>query len=80
MSNAPLLPPDHPDRVSLAAEVHARPPEPLAAPSRATYVAVRIEGDAREAELAHIAALCRHFGVPPPPDSGTQCLRVGYTS
>ena len=72
MSNAPLLPPDHPDRVSLAAEVHARPPEPLAAPSRATYVAVRIEGEARAAELAHIAALCRHFGVPPPPDSGTQ--------
>ena len=31
-------------RASLAAEVHARPPEPLQPPSRATYVAVRIDG------------------------------------
>ena len=68
----PLLPPDHPDRASLAAEVHARPPEPLAAPSRATYVAVRIDPEARAAELAHIVALCRQTSVPPPPAGGTQ--------
>ncbi len=68
----PLLPPDHPDRVSLAAEVHARPPEPLAAPSRASYVAVRIDDPARAAEQAHIATLCRHFGVMPPADGATQ--------
>jgi uncharacterized membrane-anchored protein len=67
-----LLPPDHPDRASLAAEVHARPPEPLAAPSRATYVAVRIDGDARTAELAHIVTLCQHYGVASPPAGGTQ--------
>jgi len=67
-----LLPPDHPDRALLAAEVHARPPEPLAAPSRASYVAVRIEADARDAELAHIAALCRQHGVAPPAGGGTQ--------
>jgi uncharacterized membrane-anchored protein len=68
----PLLPPDHPDRASLAAEVHARPPEPLAAPSRATYVAVRIEAEARTREAAHLAALCRHFGLPPPEADVTQ--------
>ena len=67
-----LLPPDHPDRVLLAAEVHARPPEPLAAPSRATYVAVRIEGDARTAESAHLANLCAQFELPPPPAGATQ--------
>ena len=69
---AGLLPPDHPDRAGLAAEVHARPPEPLTAPSRASYVAVRIEAEARAAELAHIASLCAGFGLPPPPGGGTQ--------
>lgn len=72
MPATPLLPPDHPDRASLAAEVHARPPEPLAAPSRASYVAVRIEGEDRAAELAHIAGLCQRHGVAPPPAGGTQ--------
>ena len=67
-----LLPPDHPDRAQLAAEVHARPPEPLAAPSHASYVAVRVEADARVAELAHIASLCAHHGLPPPTGGGTQ--------
>ncbi|MBL8350573.1 MAG: DUF3422 domain-containing protein [Burkholderiaceae bacterium] len=72
MPATPLLPPDHPDRAALAAEVHARPPEPLAAPSRASYAAVRIEADARDAEMAHIGALCAHYGVAPPPSGGTQ--------
>ena len=67
-----LLPPDHPDRAQLAAEVHARPPEPLAAPSRASYVAVRVEDENRAAELAHIAALCARHGLPPPGGAGTQ--------
>ena len=55
---AKLLPPDHPQRALLAAEVLARVPEPLFAPCRATYVAVRIDAEALDAELAHIAALC----------------------
>ncbi len=67
-----LLPPDHPDRASLAAEVHARPPEPLSAPSRATYVAVRVDSEARSAEIAHIVALCGLTGAPSPPADGTQ--------
>ena len=71
-SSPALLPPDHPDREALAAEVHARPPESLTAPCRASYVAVRIESEARAAELAHIASLCAGFGLPPPPGGGTQ--------
>ena len=63
---APLLPPDHPDRAALAAEVHARPPEPLAAPCRASYVAVRIAHEARPAERAHLARLCQYLGCEPP--------------
>ncbi len=67
-----LLPPDHPDRALLAAEVHARPPEPLAAPSRASYVAVRIEADARAAESAHLVRLCTQFDIAAPPTGATQ--------
>ncbi len=72
MPATPLLPPDHPERANLAAEVHARPPEPLAAPGRATYVAVRIDTDARPAELAHITALCKQLGAAPPAATSTQ--------
>jgi uncharacterized membrane-anchored protein len=60
------LPPDHPQRLALADEAHARPPEPLAAPARATYVAVLVDPEARERELAHLAALCERFGAPSP--------------
>lgn len=61
-----LLPADHPDRLRLADEVHARPSDPLTRPSRATYVAVLVDADQREAEWAHVAALCSGFGVAPP--------------
>ncbi|MEO7337157.1 MAG: DUF3422 domain-containing protein, partial [Caldimonas sp.] len=61
-----MLPPDHPSRQALAEEVHARPPEPLDTPSRATYVAVLIELADRDRERAHVAALCERHGVEPP--------------
>jgi uncharacterized membrane-anchored protein len=67
-----LLPPDHPDRFVLADEVHARPPEPLDTPSRATYVAVLVGADERAAEHQHLARLCERFDVLPPPASATQ--------
>ena len=62
-SPAKLLPPDHPERATLAAEVLARAAEPLSAPCRATYVAVRIDTEALDAELVHIAALCASQGL-----------------
>ena len=68
----PLLPPDLPERALLASEVHARPPEPVAAPSRASYVAVRIPYAGRDAELAHIATLCQRFDLQPPATEATQ--------
>ncbi|MBC8055190.1 MAG: DUF3422 domain-containing protein [Rhizobiales bacterium] len=61
-----LLPPDHPDRLRLADEVHARPPEPLETPSRATYVAVLIDADDRDRELVHLGSLCAAHGVAGP--------------
>ena len=65
------LPAHHPDRFSLAEEVHARPPEAISAPGRVTYVAIIVDPDQRDAERAHIAALCEHFGVQGPALSAT---------
>lgn len=62
-----LLPPNHPDRLVLADEVHARPPSALVVPSRATYVAVLIDPEQRPLELAHLAQLCEQFSVAAPP-------------
>jgi uncharacterized membrane-anchored protein len=67
-----LLPPDHPGRLALSNEVHARPPQPLDTPSRASYLAVLVDFDARERELAHITTLCVHHGVNGPPDGAAQ--------
>jgi uncharacterized membrane-anchored protein len=66
------LPPDHPERFALADEVHARPPEPLATPTRATYVAVLVDTELRDAERLHLARLCERFGVEAPATGVTQ--------
>ena len=70
----PFLPPDHPERLVLADEVHARPPEPLNTPARATYVAVLISADERELERQHLARLCARFDLPPPAAGATQFI------
>lgn len=66
-----LLPPDHPDRIRIADEVHARPPEPLETPSRATYVAVLMAPDDRTRELAHLQAICAQHDKAGPLDAAT---------
>ncbi|MBK1614369.1 hypothetical protein CKO44_12915 [Rubrivivax gelatinosus] len=68
----PQLPPDYPGRFELADEVHARPPEPLELPSRATYVAVLVDPVDREPERAHIVRLFEAFGIEPPAPGLTQ--------
>jgi uncharacterized membrane-anchored protein len=60
------LPPDHPERLVLADEVHARPPEPLATPTRASFIAVLVSPEERAAEWQHLGELCRLFGALPP--------------
>jgi uncharacterized membrane-anchored protein len=67
-----LLPPNHPQRLALANEVHARPPEPLDTPSRATYLALLVDPSERDGEHQHIAALCKAFSVAPPPPGVSQ--------
>ena len=61
-----MFPPDHALRAALAEEIHARPPEAVQAPARASYVAVLIDADQRAQELAHLKTLCNALGVEPP--------------
>lgn len=57
---------DHPLRIELNDEVHARPPESLTAPLRLTFLAMQSEWAVRDKEWAHVAALAQRFGAPPP--------------
>jgi uncharacterized membrane-anchored protein len=65
------LPGDHPERFALAEEVHARPPEPVPTPARASYLAVLVDADDRVREAQHLARLCERHGVTPPSNATT---------
>lgn len=67
-----LLPADHPERRVLADEVHARPPEDLHTPCRASYVALLVDADERAREHDHLGRLCMAHGVAPPAPGVTQ--------
>jgi uncharacterized membrane-anchored protein len=60
------LPPDHPQRIELNDEAHARPPEALQAPVRISYLALFSDNSLRDRQRAHIAELADFFGVKPP--------------
>jgi uncharacterized membrane-anchored protein len=66
MEGRPQLPGDHPQRLDLTNEVHARPPEALRTPERASYIAVVVGIEERQPEHAHLVSLCQKFGVSPP--------------
>ncbi len=61
-----LFPANHPQRVVLADEVHARPPERVTTPGRVSYLAVLIDSEAREQELRHLQNLCKRFDATGP--------------
>jgi len=54
-----ILPPSHPQRLELNDEVHARPPEALAAPLRLTYLALLTDPARRDASYEAICDLAR---------------------
>jgi uncharacterized membrane-anchored protein len=59
--------PPHPQRDLLTGELHARPPLPLATPVAISRLALVGEsGGDRGAAIAHLALLCRRYGVTPP--------------
>lgn len=57
---------NHPQRLELNDEVHARPPEALVAPLRLSFLALYADPGRRDAEWQHVCALTRRYGVPPP--------------
>lgn len=60
--------PSHPDRESVAGELHARPAIPIRPPARLSRLAMFAPD--RDAEHAHLKALCARHGVEPPgPDA-----------
>ncbi len=70
MTVKPAPPPDHPQRLDLAHEVHARPYEAHETPLRASYLALVAPSEARAEDLARVSDLCARFGVPgPSPDA-----------
>lgn len=60
------LPRDHPQRLELNDEVHARPPEALVPPLRLSFLALLSDLAARDREREHVAELARRFGQPGP--------------
>jgi uncharacterized membrane-anchored protein len=68
-----MLPANHPLRLELNDEVHARPAEPLLAPSRLSYLALSSEPGRRDREWEHFCALVRRFGRPAPVAPASHC-------
>lgn len=58
--------PQHPERLTLHNEVHARPPEPMEAPLAISHVVQVCDAVQREASRSHLVALARnhHHAVP----------------
>ena len=67
------LPADHPQRLELNDEVHARPPLPLRAPARVTCLALLSPSASREHEWQLLRELAGGFGVALPVEAAGHC-------
>ena len=65
---------DHPDRVKLANELHARPFALIDAPFRVSHIALSCTPESLDAAHEHLVALCDHFGVPQPTSRAPQLI------
>jgi len=61
------LPPDHPLRLELSNEVHARPPEALSAPLRLTFLGLFSSPANRDREWELVSELAAQYGQQVPP-------------
>ena len=61
----------HPLRVALHNEIHARPPEAMTAPLAISHVVMVCDAEQRQASRAHVATLLRDHHLPPPDESST---------
>jgi uncharacterized membrane-anchored protein len=60
------FPSDHPHRLSLNNEVHARPPEELVAPTRLSFIALSVDAEQRQRNFDVMCNLARDRGAPAP--------------
>lgn len=75
MTQPARQPASHPLRVALHNEIHARPPEAMAAPMAISHMVMLCDASERAASRAHVAALLRDHHLPPP-DADCSHLRV----
>lgn len=61
----------HPQRIALHNEIHARPPEPMSAPLALTHIVMLTDAAGREASREHMAVLLRDHHLPPPAEQLT---------
>ncbi|MGC9271200.1 DUF3422 family protein [Acidiphilium sp.] len=61
-----IRPANHPQRVDLNNEAHARPPQELTAPMRISYLALFSDASMRDAQRRHVSELAAACGVAPP--------------
>ena len=59
----------HPSRVALHNEIHARPPEAMTAPVAISHVVMVCDLQQRQASREHVAALLRDHHLPPPDET-----------
>jgi uncharacterized membrane-anchored protein len=65
----------HPARVALHNEIHARPPEAMTAPVAISHVVMVCDAEQRQASREHVATLLRDHHLPPPDVTSTH-IRV----
>ena len=68
-------PRQHPQRVALHNEIHARPPEAMGAPLAISHLVMVCDAAEREASREHVAALLRDHHLPSP-EQGCTHLRM----
>ena len=68
-------PTQHPQRVPLHNEIHARPPEAMQAPLAISHVVMVCDASELEGSRAHVASLLRDHHLPQP-DAGSTHLRM----
>jgi uncharacterized membrane-anchored protein len=72
---------DHPQRIALHNEIHARPPEAMTAPLALSHLVMLGNAQEREASRAHVAALLRDHHLPlPDPQSNHVRMDLGAFS
>src|SRR4051812_14073282 len=70
---------NHPQRIALHNEIHARPPEAMSPPLAISQLVMLGDAQQREASRAHVAALLRDHHLPQP-DAQSNHLRMDLGS